>query len=134
MRREDEFVVSHRPYAVDLSSLTVEPHQPGERTVYYCWVSAVWYRRRNGQTVACVGTLRGFQHAVPSDALEFLARHDDGRYGGDCLGRWDGARYWGAQEPETIEQHLALLRPMLDAYPAVPAGYDGWWTFHDGSR
>ena len=26
---------------------------------------------------------------------------------------------------------LGLLRPMLDAYPQVPAGFDGWWTFRD---
>jgi hypothetical protein len=28
-----------------------------------------------------------------------------------------------------IEEHLALLRPMLENFPAVLAGFDGWWTF-----
>jgi hypothetical protein len=69
------------------------------------------------------------QHPEPADAHEFLTQHTDGRYGGDCEGRWDGERYWGAQEPAVIEQHLALLRPMLANYPNIPDGYDGWWRF-----
>lgn len=50
-------------------------------------------------------------------------------YGGSCEGRWDGQRYWGAQEPDVMAQHLDLLRPMIVNYPEIPAGYDGWWRF-----
>lgn len=35
----------------------------------------------------------------------------------------------GAQQPDVTEEHLALLRPMLANYPAVPDGYSGWWRF-----
>lgn len=122
MIREAEFVLSHRPYAVDLAGLKTTGH--GRATL-----DAVWFRRRRGVTVACVGRLWDHQRPDPVDAAEFLTRHDDGRYGGDCLGRWDGARYWGAQEPDVAARHLELLRPMLAAYPAAPAGYDGWWRF-----
>jgi hypothetical protein len=80
-------------------------------------------------TVACIGTLWDRQPERPADAVEFLECHDDGRHGGDCEGRWDGERYWGAQEPGVIERHLDLLRPMLANYPNIPAGYDGWWRF-----
>jgi hypothetical protein len=125
--REDRFLISRRLYAIDRGSLTV--HEPSEHGSAWAQVNAVWFRRKQGVTAACIGTIRDLQNPAPSDVAAFLAAHDDGRYGGDCDGRWDGERYWGAQEPATIEQHLALLRPMLAAYPAIPAGYDGWWRF-----
>jgi hypothetical protein len=122
MRQEERFVQSHRPYAVDLASL----HTRGDGRAT---LGAVWFRRRRGLTAACVGYLRDHQNPLPTDAAEFLARHDDGRYGGVCEGRWDGERYWGSQVPDVIAQHLELLRPMLAGYPAIPAGHDGWYRF-----
>lgn len=132
MIREEKFLISRKPYAVDLGSLRISDVRTryDGATVYAGRIDAVWFRRRRGVTVACIGQLWDFQTGEPpTDAAEFLRRHDDGRYGGDCHGRWDGDRYWGAQQPDTIEQHLALLQPMLAAYPAIPAGYDGWWRF-----
>lgn len=122
MIREDRFLISRRLYAVDLDSLNVTDS-------LRVTVRAVWFRRRSGVTVACVGELWDHQRTTPTTALEFLAAHDDGRYGGDCHGRWDGERYWGAQVPATIAEHLELLRPMLANYPAIPPGHDGWWRF-----
>lgn len=134
MRREDRFVMSHRPYAVDLSSLREE------RGFFY--VDAVWFRRRpRGRnrdmiTVACIGNFHTIQRPAPTSALEFLERYEDGRWGGHCEGRWDGHGYWGAENPDVAARHQDLLRPMLDDYahdprnPVIPAGFDGWWTFH----
>lgn len=122
MRREETFVQSHRPYAIDLASLRTDEHGLSEMT-------AVWFRRRRGLTVACIGRLWDFQRPRPADAAQFLKQHDDGRYGGDCTGRWDGSRYWGQQEPELAAADLNLLRPMLANFPAIPPGFDGWWTF-----
>jgi len=130
MIREDRFLISNRPYAVDLSSLRTSTNEyEGGRKSYNCYLDAVWYRRRKGTTIACIGTLWDIQSEHPANAAEFLIRHDDGRYGGDCKGRWDGDTYWGAGAPSVIERHLALLRPMLANYPAIPDGYDGWWRF-----
>ncbi|MET8766352.1 hypothetical protein [Streptomyces sp. NPDC004658] len=132
MIREDRFLISRKPYAIDLTSLRGHrsPTPQGRNPYYFDGrINAVWFRRRKGVTVACVGTLWDLQHPEPTDARQFLEQHDDGRYGGDCEGRWDGERYWGAQEPEIIGAHLSLLRPMLANYPAIPPGYDGWWTF-----
>lgn len=135
MIREDKFVMSHRPYAVNLDSLRVHTEEPDpaknwHNRVHKVAVDAVWFRRRSGVTVACVGTLWDIQRdPKPGDVHEALRRHDDGRYGGDCAGRWDGEKYWGAQQPYTAAEHLELLRPMLANYPAVPPGFDGWWTF-----
>jgi len=127
--REDRFLISHKPYAVDLTSLRNTNHEPGGR--YWGVIDAVWFRRRNGVTVACIGDLWDNQNTAPADAREFLARHDDGRYGGDCAGRWDGKSYWGNVTLDQQERHLAILRPMLANYPAIPPGYDGWWTFQE---
>lgn len=122
MIRADKFLISKRLYAVDPSSL--QTHDESD-----AWMTAVWFRRKQGVTAACIGRLWDIQRPLPKDAAEFLARHDDGRYGGDCEGRWDGTGYWGAETPETVAAHLAILRPMLADYPTIPTGYDGWWRF-----
>jgi len=121
MIREDRFLISHRPYAVDLSSLRINGH--------WARVDAVWFRGTKSAPTAHIGFLHTIQDPDPIDATEFLCRYSDGRYGGNCLGRWDGERYWGEQVLDIMNQHPAILRPMLDNYPAAPDGYDGWWRF-----
>ncbi|MDJ0342233.1 hypothetical protein QMK19_03405 [Streptomyces sp. H10-C2] len=134
MIRETRFLISHKSFAVDLSTLTGEQHERGDRIAYSGHVSAVWFRRKDGTTRACLGTLKLWSHYLPApldltDPRAVLAADMDGRYGGDCHGRWDGERYWGAQEPFTMALHLTLLEPMLDNYPAIPEDHDGWWRF-----
>lgn len=80
MIREDRFLISKRPYAVDLSTL-----RPGRDGWWH--ISAAWFRRRGGVTYACVGDLYTIQRPAPASPVEFLARYTDGRYGGDCAGR-----------------------------------------------
>jgi hypothetical protein len=123
MIREERFTLSHRPYAVDLASLRC--HETTRRAE----ADAVWFRGRRGVTVACIGVLWDYQRTAPGTTVEFLYAHDDGRYGGDCKGRWDGVRYWGAQEPDVAAAHLEILRPMLAGYPACPEPFTGWWCF-----
>lgn len=123
MIREDRFVLSRNPYAIDLSSLA---YQPGDRLAR---CRAAWFRRRRGGIIACIGTLWDYQREAPPDTATFLRRHIDGRYGGNCEGRWDGDGYWGESNLGIMGEHLEVLRPMLDAYPAIPDGFDGWWRF-----
>lgn len=129
MIREDKFLISKRPYAVDLDSLRIaKPWEPN------CWVliDAVWFRRRRGVTVAVIGTLADFQATpAPLSTVEALERYTDGRYGGSWIARWDGESYVSEHpvSPEDMARHMELLRPMLENYPAVPPGYDGWWRF-----
>ncbi|MCY0959942.1 hypothetical protein [Streptomyces sp. H27-H5] len=127
MHRETRFLISRKPYAIDLDSLRVT--EPGPHGSAWAQVDAVWFRRRNGITIACTGTLRDLQDRTPGDVHEFLAAFTDGRYGGNCHGRWDGERYWGAQTPFQMALDLTVLEPMLADYPNIPEGYDGWWTF-----
>jgi hypothetical protein len=130
--REDRFLISRRAYAVDLASMNIKMRGPYPVTGHVrvsVKIRAVWFRRKDKVTAACTGVLWNSQQPAPRTAREFLERFTDGRYGGDCEGRWDGERYWGAQEPDVIVSHLALLRPMLENYPAIPPGFDGWWRF-----
>ncbi|MFJ6238844.1 hypothetical protein ACIQH0_32735 [Streptomyces griseus] len=138
MRRTDRFLISRKPFAVDLDSLRGERADTPQGRNPYCYdgrINAVWFRRRHGTTVACIGHLWDLQHPEPADARQFLEQHGDGRYGGDCHGRWDGESYWGNVTLDEQRRHLAILQPMLANYPAIPEGYDGWWTFHtEGAR
>ncbi|CAM5263369.1 hypothetical protein [Streptomyces badius] len=136
MDRTDRFLISRKPYAVDLNSLRGHrTDTPQGRNPYYFdgRINAVWFRRRHGVTVACIGDLWDLQHPAPADARQFLEQHHDGRHGGDCHGRWDGDSYWGNVTLEEQQRHLTILQPMLADYPAIPDGYDGWWTFR-GAR
>lgn len=131
MHREDKFVLSHRPYAVDLSSFRIDEIRTGWKGEYACaTVNAAWFRRKNGANQAVVGELSDSQWTIPKDAVQFLEQYEDGRYGGRPFARWDGASFWCAgQDPEENARYLALLRPMLEGYPALPGGYSGWWRF-----
>lgn len=135
MKRETGFVQSHRPYAVDLATITGSQHPRGDLFAFSGKANAVWYRRQNGATRACIGTLGLWSHYLPrlldlADPRDVLSAELDGRYGGHCWSRWDGERFWSAvQDPAMQAAHLAMLKPMLAAYPAVPDGYDGWWRF-----
>ena len=135
MIRETRFLISRKPFAINLATVTLEAT---ERDGIY-WLSgschALWYRRKNGTTYACLGTLRLWAQWLRekpdlSSPEAMLGNDLDGRYGGDCHGRWDGERYWGAQEPHVQALHLTVLEPMLASYPVLPAGHSGWWTFH----
>lgn len=134
MIREDRFLISRKPFAIDLSTVTLKST---ERDGIY-WLSgscqAVWYRRKAGVTRACVGRLplwaQWLREEPDLSSPEAMLGNDlDGGSGGDPDGRWDGTGYWGSEIPEVQQQHLAILRPMLANYPAIPGGYDGWWTF-----
>jgi hypothetical protein len=135
MKREEKFVMSHKPFAVDLATFRDgELYDHGGRFSVHAKIDAVWYRRKDGETRACVGVLglwsQNLKEPVdPLDPVAVLSADLDSRYGGDCWARWDGTGYWGAERPETVAQQMALLRPMLENFPEIPDGYDGWWTF-----
>jgi len=137
MHREDKFVMSHRGYAVDLSSFRIDEIRTGWKGEYACaTVNAVWFRRKNGVSQAVAGELWDSQWDIPKDAVQFLEQHEDGRYGGRPFARWDGTGVWYAgQDPEENTRHLELLRTVLDAYHADPkapdlsARWSRWWRF-----
>jgi hypothetical protein len=130
MIRENRFLISRSPYAVDLTSLTGTLRPTMTSPVFTGTIDAVWFRRRKGRVIACIGQLWDYQQTEPASAVEFLSRLTDGRSGGRCHGRWNGSDYWREEEwPDARDAHLAILRPMLANYPALPAPHDGWWAF-----
>lgn len=131
MRKSDAFRISRKLYAVNLTSLTTQQYTGPSGHPYYAGrIGAVWFRRKNGRLTAYIGALWDYQDGLATtDPIEFLTRHDDGRHGGDCDGRWDGTSYWGPGTLADQHRHLAVLQPMLENFPAIPPGYDGWWSF-----
>jgi hypothetical protein len=132
--RTDRFLISKRLYAVDLSTLRGKQHERDGRISFHGAVNALWFGRQNGTTRACLGTLGLFSYNLPEpvdldEPHTVLSANLDGRYGGDCHARWDGESYWGTGTLADQEQHLAILRPMLANFPAIPPGHDGWWRF-----
>jgi hypothetical protein len=130
--REDKFLISHAPYAVDLLSLEIASRR--DSGWHSGTVRAVWFRRKSGVLTSHIGTLWDSQKPEPFDAEEFLERHEDGRYGGNCVARWDGESFWGNVTMLQQMKYMDVLVPMLENYPAVPHGFDGWWTFAKGVR
>lgn len=123
-----KFRFSYRPYAIDLSSFEVA--WEGERSSRVTF-DAVWFRGPKTAPKACIGQLREYVSlAADHDPERVLLNMNDGRYGGECLGRWNGTGYWGADGDLDVQaRHLEILRPMLENFPAIPRGFDGWWTF-----
>lgn len=134
MIREDRFLISRKPYAVDLSTVTAESAYRYDAYWLEGECLAVWFRRKNGTTYACLGALalwaHRLRHEPDTSSPEAILRNDlDSRYGGDTHGRWDGERYWGSQKPFEQALHLTVLEPMLANYPELPPGHSGWWRF-----
>lgn len=135
MIREGNFLMSHKPFAIDMDSVRIDSHKEhGGRFFVSGSCEAVWFRRKERITRVCWGTLRLWGHYLtePVDMASpqsILSAEFDGRYGGECAARWDGQNYWGAQEPDKIRFDLNALRPMLENFPRVPDGMDGWWSF-----
>jgi len=130
MIRRARLTHSGHPYAVEPETLRVDDRGPRSfdgQTIYGISVQAFWFKGRAGTPTANVGDLWGNQVGGPVPTLEGFLAAMDTRYGGACRARWDGTSLWGPSQPAKIEEALAFLCPALDAYPAIPAGYEGWW-------
>ena len=109
---------SKKPYALDLSSFRLDSH--GKSTV-----DSIWVGRKHGETYVCIGHLWGYGHKTLD---EFMANFDS-RYGGQPEARWDGDSVWAPEKSYAeVAGYVAQLDPILNALPAVPAGYDGWYS------
>jgi hypothetical protein len=135
MIRAIRLAVSRPMYAFNPS--TWRPHPAGSWFV----VDAVWFRRKNGRTLAAMGTyhpmvMRRDQEPADGTYESWIGAADDNRYGGNHLASWDGAALLctdpPAVPPEVAAERTAFLDAMLKGYPDPPPGHDGWWTFPRG--
>jgi hypothetical protein len=141
MRREEKFLISHAPYAIDLEGLRVTESyatytnpdgssRRGDKPYYTMTVQAAWFRRKSGVLTAHFGHLWNSSSTRPADLMDWIKNAWDGRYGGDCRARWDGENLWAPEASwGQMVDYQDLLRPMLEKFPKVPAGFDGWWTY-----
>lgn len=135
MIRHETFVMARKPFAIDLDSVRIDSHKEIDGRFFVSGsCDAVWFRRKDRVTRVCWGPLQLWGHYMPepvdmTSPKTILSSGFDGRYGGQCSARWDGRNYWGAQEPDLIQIGLNSLKPMLDNFPRVPDGMDGWWSF-----
>lgn len=139
MKKQDHFQTSKTLYAVDLNSLKrwqIGTVQLTGKTLYRYEISTVWFKRRKGLDTANIGTLSEIstQFFCPEcrEAVLFLEKAMiDSIYGGHCRSRWDGSRLWSNPSLDRKDQEIdfKFLDSMLDRYPEIPVGYDGWWSF-----
>lgn len=125
--------ISRPMFAVNPDALSVPDASEGGMT-RNCVVAAVWFQRKRVQfngplrTGACGGYLsRRVEGSAPVDAADMLSRPAVYGHRANCLARWDGSTLWCLEDEDTRAGYKRLLVPMLEAYPAIPPGFDGWW-------
>lgn len=141
MKKQNRFSLSKTLYAVDLSTLLrtqVGNVQSTGKPIYRYEIQAAWFKRRKRLDTSNVGYLSTvstdfYLHVEDEQQVKrFLSETIvDSRYGGRCRSRWDGSRLWSDPSLDRKDQEIDLkfLDSMLDRYPEIPAGYDGWWSF-----
>ena len=141
------FLASKKVYALDPQGITfVERKNVDSAGTAYTMrsyqIPAVWFSRRsNGRKAAFFGVLWDSERTNDADGVPavwdldaFIANCDTGHYGGTPFGCWDGqAAWWGdaaySNDYAKQQEKLPFLQEMLEAYPAIPAGYEGWFKF-----
>lgn len=127
-----KFAPSKRPYAIDLSTFTVETgtltRADGTTiTTHRPRIQAIWVGRKNGDTTISLGEL-GTGGFGATTLTEFLNDFDR-RYGGTCKARWNGHDLWApGYTPDAIAETAQRLDAILNALPDLPIGYHGWYT------
>lgn len=143
-----KYVASKKLYAVNPSQFEViERERDVQGTLVTTWsyvLPAVWFRKRsNGRMAAFVGSIwdhssnqagrpEGFRWSY-SDFVELVGT---ARYGGTPEGCVDeaGIAWWGngAQNDAEFQQSWhPVLHEMILNRPALPAGFEGWFTLDE---
>lgn len=114
--QSSKFTFSEYFYAIDMKSL--KPTYG-----FNASMNAIWFKKTRGQIAVCTGTLSSQGKTVE----QFMANHD-GRYGGNTEYKWNGTEMWSSSNHflELMAAHK-ILDPILQAFPEIPKGYEGWF-------
>ena len=130
------FAISKKLYAIKRDTFVATysgDTQKGE-PMYRVSVDAMWFRRKQGIEVISKGKLGDLAVGKEWDIDDFIANVSTARYGGTPFGSWDGYDVIGVTNYEAIVALVKELDPILDAYPDVPVGYEGWYKIVDNLR
>lgn len=143
--KSDKFYKSKIQFAVDMSSLKLKEHrsqwtQPdgsikvADKINYYGTIRVVYFKKKDGVLSACEGVLWDWCGEKKLTAEEFLKRVSTKVYGPNCSAKWDGKNLWGQSEIDSILYYRDFLEPILNNYPELPKGYEGWyeWETYNG--
>jgi hypothetical protein len=126
----DQWAGTH-PYALLPSSFKlsdVNVRADGSE-YWHGYVGAIWFKKRNSRLYVTIGTLSHGGSNDPKDYDDFVARWDDGRYGGSPIAQWDGEKLW-TPAPVTkweADMYVDTLTPLHNHFPYLPVDYDGWY-------
>jgi hypothetical protein len=135
------FRASKKLYAFNPESFTVEASPGGNGFMGHRYsLEAIWFTRRsNGKRAAVIGELWDHSNTrytpQPWGLAEFIEQIHTARYGGTPGGVWDGnVAWWGSGYADDGARQAAVLphlQHQLANYPAIPAGYQGWYLLQD---
>ena len=113
----DKFAPSKRPYAFD---------RPSFRDGY---IKAIWAGRKDSRTTASVGTLHAWDGRKTLSSFDEMIETVDMRYGGYSIAKWDGEKLITDQARpfEWCELTRFDLDRILQTFPQVPEGFEGWY-------
>lgn len=133
IRQRSKFSFSEFFYAIDFPGMKLG--NDGGDGYYWVSVPAIWFKRKNGSTAVCSGSLRAYSTPEkPITCPDDFIKHHDGRYGGGTEYKWDGIEMWGSDNNffDLVEANK-ILDPLLEAFEedqSIPQGYDGWFSIN----
>lgn len=134
INNRDKFNFSAFFYSVDFTQPAVKTvSSSGADSLSRISYPAVWFKKKNGVVTVVKGHLwsylRGVDVSDTTKIEEDFKASFDGRYGGNAVFRWDGFNMWAPEQDfTTVAAVQAELDGYLNAFPAIPAGYTGWYS------
>lgn len=138
IRKSDRYTASAFFYAFNLNKVKLSHHGPvrnSDDTLTGMSFPAVWFKRKNGEVFVSAGYL---SHTVrhptthtltTEEAIEHFMENYDPRYGGTVEMKWDGEVMWAPETRWTdVVKYQAILARILDGFPNIPEGFDGWYS------
>lgn len=120
IKQSDTFSHNKFFYAIDFSSIHLDDG--------ITRVNAVWFKEtKEGIRSVSQGTIWNAQNGN-LNVQKFIEAFRSS-YGGSTEIKWDGKKVWAPRmDYEIVNQRLALLKPMLENFPAIPDQYEGWFS------